>query len=470
MSQGNPSSGNQDANGVMMVIICIASVFLFAVILWMRFHVTISSLFIFTRNLWNWPLYQLYVLLVKVSGGDIQILRLLLSSTTQLCAPTSTVNIFTTCTTNVEKITFSQISFASLFWNVIFGLISLVIAFIGYFRISEQHPNVKFGKKHSLDSFMQEQKQNHAHLKVFTDFNLQMVNQNKGPLMGMKTTREFAMENGLVDSETEREIQYISNGVTKSQKDSLEKVPTVDRTKLIRILRNQLGGLWVGVDHITEAEAILLAMYLPRACSIDREMLDSRFKQIFESCIKLEEEFWEIAENDILYSDKFAPIGHESDGSPIYPDGKKDLSPYKIDVLKEKYIKPFMNEKITQELLSKHAYTRTFIIDVIFHARKLGVMAPCQLRWLKFYDREMWALLQNIGRPSFFCENMGAISHYQAEMVAEKKIYQPHFDVAIRGFEFQLQSYQYSPALLKNMGSNPKKNEIADDEHEDRDL
>ena len=46
---------------------------------------------------------------------------------------------------------------------------------------------------------------------------------------------------------------------------------------------------------------------------------------------------------------------------------------------------------------------------------------------------------------------MGAISHYQAEAVAKQKIFQPHFDVAIRGFEYQLQTYFYSDEDILTM-------------------
>ena len=442
---------NDDFDGMLMVGVSIAAIIFFAIMLWMRFHVSISTVHIFIRNLWSWPLYQFYVLAVKAIGSDIPLLRMLLGNTVTLCAPTSSLNPFTTCTTNPSDVTFKQLSFSALIGNIIFGVISIGLAFKGFIHISKNHPQVRFGKKHSLDSFMEEQKQNYPHLRLFSEFNMQKVSSRQGPLMGMKTSREYAKENNLVIGESNRELKYISDGITKSQKDSMEKVPVVDRSKVIELARIQLGGLWVSVDHITDAEAILLARYLPTACSTDPNMLDKDFYKIKNDAAQLEEEYWRIATKDIFTSPQFSPMGKYPDGTTIYPDGKKDLSAFFIDDLKKYWIKPYINHPVAKKLLDKHAYTRTFIIAVVFEARRLGVAAPCQLRWLKFYDREIWALLTNIGRPSFFCENMGAISHYQAEAVAKQKIFQPHFDVAIRGFEYQLQTYFYSDEDILTM-------------------
>ena len=73
------------------------------------------------------------------------------------------------------------------------------------------------------------------------------------------------------------------------------------------------------------------------------------------------------------------------------------------------------------------------------------------MRWIRFYDRTMWALLQSIGRPSFFCENMAAMSHYQAECVLGEKIYQPQFEVAIAGLEAQIQTFEYEKDFIDKL-------------------
>lgn len=447
MSQYNNNKVETDASITLML--CVALFVVFMIVLWNRFHTEFSQFYVFIQNIYNWPFYQIQYFFSSKLGISLNSMDFILVSTKKLCVSAESLNTFTTCMRDPSTIKYMEILESGIVWNAVFGFIAIAIAFKGFKKVEAEHPQVRFGKNHSLDSFMEEQKQNHPHLKLFTDFNLQMVNQNEGPLMGMKTAQEFAIEYKLINGYKKRAILTIDNSVTKSQEDDSEKVPLINRDALITILRGQLGNLWVGVDYVTDAEAILLAMYLPRACSVDPNMLDEEFHEIWKECNKLEDEYWDTATKDIFETEKFSPIGHYSDGTPIYPDGKKDFRAFKIKGLKET-IKKYIDYPIAQELLSKHAYTRTFIIAVIYQARRLGVMAPCQLRWLKFYDREIWALLQNVGRPSFYCENMGAISHYQAEFVAKTGIFQPHFDIAIRGFEHQLQSYFYEDKFLEN--------------------
>lgn len=431
------------------LMLCVALFVLFMVVLWNRFHTEFSQFFVFVQNIYNWPFFQIQQFFSTKLGIGLNSMDFLLVSTKKLCLSAESMNTITSCTRDPSTIKYLEILESGIVWNAVYGFIAIAIAFMGYKRVEANHPEVRFSKNHSLDSFMEEQQQNHPHLELYTNFNLQMVNQNEGPLMGMKTAQEFAIENKLINGYKKRAILTIDGSVTKSQEDDHEKVPLINREALITILRGQLGNLWVGVDYITDAEAILLAMYLPRACSVDPNMLDGEFHEIWKECNRLENEYWRVATKDIFESEKFSPMGHYDDGKPIYPDGKKDFSAFKVDNFKET-IKKYINYPIAKDLLAKHAYTRTFIIAVIYQARRLGVMAPCQMRWLKFYDREIWALLQNVGRPSFYCENMGAVSHYQAEFIANVGIFQPHFDVAIRGFEHQLQIYFYDDAFLES--------------------
>ncbi len=454
MANQNHQQPQMDASVTLML--CIALFVLFAWVIWERFHTELSTAYIYLQLAYSYPIYLIKALFLNV-GLNLSFLDIMLKASINLCQNIDPTNLIQECGAkeNFSKIKFMQLSAAAMPWNTLFSGLALFWVFMGYRDVEENHPNKKFAKTHTLDSFMEEQKQNHSHLKLFSEFNLLNVNQNEGPFMGMKTVQEFALEHGLVYADEPRMIKTIDNGVTKSQDDQSEKVPVVDRDVLIPILREQLGSLWVGVEFLTDAEAILLAMYLPRACSIDPNMHDDEFSQISKDYLTLEERFWDIASEDIIYSEKFKPNGQYPDGSPIYPDGKKSLSNFDIPYLKE-IINKYIDYPVAKKLLSKHAYTRTFIIAVVYEARKLGVMAPCQLRWLKFYDREMWALLQNIGRPSFFSENMGAVSHYTAETVALGRIYQPHFDIAIRGYEHQIKIYFYSDEAMEKLKSKHK--------------
>lgn len=450
MSQGNPQNGGMknDYDGMSTGLVAVGAILVFAVLMWLRYHTELSTAYIFIRNMMNWVFWQIHVSLSQ-SGINFPLFKYLIGSTLQQCAPTERWNIFTTCTVDPSVLSFKELQNTSMGWNAIFALISLTIAGLGFTRISDDHPTSKFKTKHSLESFMQEQKINYAHLYVFTDFNLQMVSVNEGPFMGMKTTREFSRDEGLVIGSKERQVTFSVSGTTRSKKDQSEHVPVIDREKLKAILRDQLGGLWIGPDFITDEETILLAMYLPRACSTSPKMSDDQFSTIAKSFRSLEDDFWHIAKVDVLTSEQFKITGKMEDESPSFEMGNRNLSMFFIDELKETYIKPYLSHEVTKRLLSKHAYTRTFIISVVLEARKLGVMAPCQMRWLKLYNRQIWALLQNIGRPSMYAEGMGAISHYFIEKAKDQPMLEPNFDIAIKGFETQLQAYKYDKAIIE---------------------
>jgi intracellular multiplication protein IcmP len=461
MSQGNPQQGGMknDYDGLTTALVAVGAIVVFAVLMWLMYHTELATAYIFIRNIMNWVFWQLHITLLQ-SGINFPLFKYLIGSTLEQCVPSQRFNIFTTCVVDPSVLTFKQLQNSSMGWNAIFALISLTIAGLGFVRIGDDHPDSKFKKKHTLESFMLEQKVNYSHLHVFTDFNLQLVSVNEGPFMGMKTTREYARDEGLIVGSKERQVVFAVSGTTRSKKDQSEHVPVIDREKLKGLLRTQLGGLWIGCDFITDEEAILLAMYLPRACSSSPKMSEEQFDSIAKGFRDLEDDFWHIAKVDVLTSDQFKIIGKLEDGSPKFEMGNRDVSMFFIDELKETYIKPYLNHEVTKNLLSKHAYTRTFIIAVILEARRLGVMAPCQMRWLKLYNRQIWALLQNIGRPSMYAEGMGAISHYFVEVAHGQPILEPNFDIAIKGFETQLQTYKYDKQLLEKWASFKEENVI----------
>lgn len=407
---------------------------------------------VYIYRLIEYPFYLTYILISRISGHDFTLFKPVLYNTVELCIPSNLSPIG--CERKFQTITFDELCRGSVFVNFLFFGFSVHYLIKGHIRVSKHHPQNRFAKQHTIESFIEEQKQNYPHLQLFAHFNPQKVDQMSGQIMGMKTSREFAVENGLIRGQTQRKVKYINSGNSINKNASADIVPVIDRYKLITLLKKQLGGLWYGLDYIDDAEAILLARYLPIACCTNPEMHDSEFNRIKNEAAQLEEAFWYRATEDILTNPDFAPTGVDIDGRNIYPEKNRSLKAFDIDYLKEYYIKPYINSDISRKYLDKHAYTKTFIIAIIFEARKLGVAAPCQMRWLKFYNRQAWSLLSNIGRPSFFCESMGPISHYQAESVSKKIIFQPHFDVAIRGYEYQLQSYHYDESDIIRMKEN----------------
>ncbi|OIH08580.1 hypothetical protein A7M79_07135 [Acinetobacter baumannii] len=457
MNSSNPHHRDTSMDSLIIAAFCLVSFLGFGYLIWMKFGGSISVFHINYRALVEFPFYSLYKIWLSATHTRIDFLDELFFTSTHLCHKTSLIS---GCNV-VEGIKFNELMRSAVFGNIIFSGIAILIVIKGYFNVQNKHPAVRFARQHDLESFMEEQKVNYPHLRLYADFNLQKVDFMSGPLMGMKTTREFAKENKLVKGEAPRQLKYMSNGVTRSQKDEKEKVPVIDTDALLKICKQQLGKLWVDVASATDGEIILLAKYLPIACSTSSDMSDEEFLEIKNEAIKLEDWLWDTATNDIFYSEKFSPIkddnelqdGRKTKKDIVYPDGKKTFEAFNTRKLAEQYVEKYINHPVAVKLLRKHMYTRTFIFATIVKARTLGVNAPCQLRWLKFYDRELWAMLSNIGRPSFFCENMGVTSHFEAESISkdQKGLVLPNFEVAIKGFQHQLQSYLYTTEDMQDL-------------------
>ena len=97
------------------------------------------------------------------------------------------------------------------------------------------------------------------------------------------------------------------------------------------------------------------------------------------------------------------PKAPESDNSWLKPDIPMDKP--------RALIKKYIGCAAAQRLIEKHAYNRTILFGLYMQARRLGVLPPAELRWLRFFDREIWYVLQNIGRPGGFSEGGAPLCH-----------------------------------------------------------
>ncbi len=78
---------------------------------------------------------------------------------------------------------------------------------------------------------------------------------------------------------------------------------------------------------------------------------------------------------------------------------------------------------------NEHAWETTALLRALNMAREEGgVLAPAQFVWLRAHDRNLWYVLNNLGRQSFHVEAMGAMAHYKAEKLAQRPI--PRLKVA----------------------------------------
>lgn len=67
------------------------------------------------------------------------------------------------------------------------------------------------------------------------------------------------------------------------------------------------------------------------------------------------------------------------------------------------------------------------------------------MRWLRFFDRDLWYLRASIGRQVTFAEGGTAVySHYLYEAKAGHPIVEPQLDKALDGLEAAIHKYKYT--------------------------
>lgn len=404
----------------------------FGYLFWIKLHTQIATLFLWLRMVLAYPFWVIYQFLYE-SPTLQNYMDPLVAPIKYLCAPVDWYNI-TSCTIPKDRILYKGLSKSSIFGNIFYSVIIVIILIKAWLKVERLHPERRFSKQHTLETFIDEMKVVQKHLYVFGDIDLNQYSNMEGMYRGMESTREFVYSNELVANFAPRikNTKKLEHDVRFSINNN-DFIPVINVERLDDILEKQLGNLYRGIDLLSDGELILLALYLPRACSTDSEMSDEEFKYIADRCVELENYYWQTVAEDIKTP---GFIDH---------DNLKDREFHSFDINQLKqWLEPYLEYQVSKRLISKHAYTRTLIVASIYEARKLGVNAPTQIRWLKLYNRTLWAMVQNVGRPSMFCEGMGIIAHYQREAVYEKQVLAPDYSLLHNALEDLLSMYLYN--------------------------
>ena len=360
-----------------------------------------------------------------------------------LCNPQNVDSMFPllSCQRNTGSVGFVELLIASIAINMLFAIKRVVEAIGGFVRIASEHPDNRFKKKHTVDSFIEEMQVVEPHLRVFSDINPNLLDSDEGDLRNMDGTRRFCYSKNLIESFRAR--QEIPNIAIEREKQLKEQnpndltmneddlVPQVDESRFIEVMTEQLGDVWVGLDNLSAGELILLAITVPKCASYDENMDQNEFDAISKQTEIILEYLWDWVKKD----------QHR-----VYKEGEVDegLAAFdKLDEYKE-LVEKYINHDEVKKVTSKHAYNRTVIISMFTKARGLGIIPPCEVRWLWLYDRTLWYTVQNIDRPSFACEGLGAISHWLMETRLASALHQPSFDVAFFGLSDQLAEFKYT--------------------------
>lgn len=328
--------------------------------------------------------------------------------------------------------------------NMVFGLNALFVSIRNFGRLAK-HPK-KLAKQRipNVDALINLVAPKQPHLLIYKDIDPNKIDWNSGQLRLMDTPRRYCFENDLVDNFVKRPSKYNASSYkdesgTKQTKykltfdDNEDYVPTIDIEKFEQAMMKDLGEIYTSIDALSATQTVVLGLSLSLACRGDLNMDEDEAEGILEDIQGKCDELFAWVAKDIKTKHK-VNLGFEA-----YP---------KLDDYR-KLIAKWQSHPIAVEIFDNHAYTNTIILRCLTDAKKLGVFQPSSLRWLMFYDRPLFAVVQNESRPSVFAENAATSSHYEVERKAGKKIHRPMFQIAYDGFMDNLREYSYEKKIVK---------------------
>ena len=200
----------------------------------------------------------------------------------------------------------------------------------------------------------------------------------------------------------------------------------LDRDAAARAFAKQLGRPWRGPMHLPPYKQVLLAAFCLKAA---RKRNDS----------------------DRLLGD--AALCWSQDG------GMK-LSMKLVSEAR----KVLRNRDLVGSTLAKcnqHAYENAAMLRALATAREEGgVLAPAAFVWLRGEDRNLWYVLNNLGRQAFHMEGFGAMAHYKAEKLTQRPILRPKVEDAVGSLEGYMASDRVRPIPPLDYSKSKKKKAI----------
>lgn len=422
------------------------------------------------KFMWSAGAYGVFWILVavgellffKTAGGHVS--TPLTAHIGAICDPSSKgVMYIASCRNTMEDVKLLSVPtvlFLVLVPNLVFGLGAIFNILSNFANISK-HPKKKAKERiESVNRLINAVAPLQPHLLIYKDLDPNLVDYNSGQLRFMDSPRRFCFENDLVSGFVKRPSKYdpssykkFSNDADYQDKnlkfttaDKDDYVPRLDEKKFEEVMMRALGDVFTSVESLTATQTAILGIVLPLTCRSDLNMNEKEAKAILKQTEKKCDDIFKWAAVDIATT----------------PQSKLDFGKYpNIEELRDSIIK-WMSHDIAKRIFNNHAYTHTIILRCLTDAKKLGVFQPSTLRWLMFYDRPLFAVIQNESRPSVFAENAATSSHYHVERKAGKKIYKPNLQIAYDGFMENLRMYKYPEHKVKAWEKYKSKGDASD--------
>lgn len=380
---------------------------------WYFAHTEISMAYTYIRYV------QLWLLNALGSVVDLPGVTTVRNWVQEMCQPDGLVSL---CHRDFSTVKWKDISNSSIAMNVFCLILMVVMCVRMFLRTNATHPKLNFTKTHNIKSFVKENKRLYPHLRLFSEIDL-ISQPLDHPVFGMSlTSRQFAYRHRLISG-------------WKEETDG-SWTPTLDREKALQVFRVQLGRHWTKSTELSTSETLLVAIAMPRVAATDPSLDEAKFKDAMKDSEDLLKWCW----------DQFKPP------APAKKKGEAEASPLawlqpKIDLeYPRSIILKHIGHPAVQVLIEQHAYNRTIIFALFMQARRLGVLQPAEMRWMRFFDRELWYVLETIGRQAGFAEAAAVLSHYLYESKSGAALAEPQLDKAINGLELAMTTFKFTSA------------------------
>lgn len=416
MAAKNTGSGQPSVDDFSLAVILVIGTAIGAWIAWMVFHTQLATAYTYLRRM---ELWWLDLLGAQGLPGAATVHAWFQKG----CAASG---LLERCTRDFSSMGWAEISRLTFYINLFLLVPIILVAARIFVRVQSTHPLRLFTRTFNVDSFVRAKRPLYPHLVMFDALDLIGAPLDH-PVLGMsRTSRQFAFHHRLIADW----IDEADGSCT----------PALDRAKTHKVLRGQLGELWTGTSHLSPAQTLLLAIALPRVAATDASLDDQKFKQLVEESDRMVRWCWQ----------QFKPPAARRPAAGAGPQAAAEAPPWlrpEIDLaVARETIARHIHSAPAQAILSRHAYVHTILCSMFMEARRLGVLPPADMRWLRFYDRTLWYVLQNFGRQAAFAEGCAAHAHYLYEIKSGEPLIEPQLDKAIDALESALTAFKYRPA------------------------
>lgn len=283
---------------------------------------------------------------------------------------------------NQEKF-FLLLRFVGDYYKYPIALILFILAVFIFLK----SPGNKFSKTFSLASFRDQEKTNWPQIIPASKVDLINSDIKQGEWASASTPMEFAKKNEL--------LEIIVNPNPNPILKELAKVAKLKESRARQVFAAQLGHLWQGPDKLPIHTKALFAIF----AAIANQEVTAPHALLRQYNISLE----------------YQKI--------------PDFTGY--EPLLEKY----KDSKVIKKIEKQHAYVLTIMAALLEIARTNGVLACADFLWLKIVDRQLWYMLQNVGRRGAFPEVAGAVAHWRIESRMQKRLISPMIDEAVKALK-----------------------------------